>query len=319
MGSPDRDLMARAAALSWNRHGRSVGFHVPGMFIYDGRRGRFPALSLTGSQCGLSCGHCQGLLLAPMTPALDPNALVERAKAAWQAGHLGLLVSGGCDREGRLPWETFAPALARIKEETGLIIAVHSGFVDKTQARALKKAGVDRAMIDVIGHRETARAVYNLPGLETVEASLQALAEVGLEMAPHVVVGLHFGRLKGEERAVELALAAGARTLVFVVFMPLKGTPLAGCRPAPEAEVANLIARTRLSHPETVLNLGCAKPRGAYHRRLDRWALSAGVNNVAIPAPEAVDLAPELGLKAVWSETCCALGTENGDKDNEQS
>jgi len=319
MSRPDQELLARAAALSREGHGERVGFFVPGMFVYDGRRGRFPALSLTGDRCSLSCGHCQGLLLAQMTPALDPEGLVETAERAWQGGSLGLLISGGCDSEGKLPWERFAPALARIKERTGLYLAVHAGFVDLAQARALKRAGVDKAMIDVIGHEQTAREVYHLPGLGPVEESLQALAEAGLEMAPHVVAGLHFGRLKGEERAVELALAAGARTLVFVVFMPLKGTPLAGCRPVPPAEAVNLIARTRLGHPEAVLNLGCAKPRGAYRRELDQWALAAGINNIAIPAPEAVDLAPELGLEVVWRETCCAVDIAIGDKDNEQS
>ncbi|MBW2618233.1 MAG: hypothetical protein JRC92_05105, partial [Deltaproteobacteria bacterium] len=72
--------------------------------------------------------------------------------------------------------------------------------------------------------------------------------------------------------------------------------------------------RTRLSHPELVQHLGCAKPRGAYRGRLDLLALRAGVNHLAIPAPQAVEAAPGLGLEPFWSETCCALGLAGRDQ-----
>lgn len=301
------DLTKKAAEISRARHGDAVGFHVPGMFFYDGRRGRFPALSLTGNRCELSCGHCAGKLLGPMIDAADPETLVARAEAAARDGARGVLISGGCDPSGRLPWERFAGAVARIKGEMNLTVAAHTGFVDRAQAEALKRAGLDTAMFDVIGDEATLRAIYGLEGPTRVADSLAALVEAGLRVAPHVVVGLHAGRIVGEERAVEMIAAAGCSSVVFVVFMPLRKTPLEHTPPPPVEEVIRLIARTRLQHPDLVQHLGCAKPRGEYRRDLDCAALRAGVNHLAIPAPEAVDLARELGREAFWTETCCAL------------
>ena len=278
------------------------------MFVYDGRRGRFPALSLTGRECELNCEHCRGRLLLTMTPATRPGDLLAAAKRAEQGGALGILVSGGCDKQGRLPWADFLDDLARIKEETGLLVSVHSGFADPGQAAGLASAKVDLAMIDLIGDDETARKVYHLSGRERVEESLRALVEAGIEVAPHVVVGLDYGRMNGEEAAVEMAARAGLKNIVFVVLMPLKKTGMEGAAPVPVDEAVKLMARTRIAHPEMTQNLGCAKPRGVYHRELDCLALRCGVNRIAIPAPEAVDLAAEMGLAATWADTCCALG-----------
>ncbi len=301
------ELIRQAGDISRGRHGDAVGFHLPGMFVYDGRSGKFPALSLTGDRCDLACGHCQGRLLRPMIPAPDPATLIARARAAARQGARGVLISGGCDPRGKLPWERFAGALARIKEETDLTVAVHTAFVDPAQAALLQKSGVDTAMFDVIGDEATFRAIYGLDGATRVADSLWALVEAGLRVAPHVVVGLHAGRIVGEERAVEMIAAAGCSTIVFVVFMPLPNTPLTDAKPPPVEEVVKLMARTRLAHPDLIQHLGCAKPRGRYRRDLDAAALRAGVNHVAIPAPEAVDAAPGLGRTPYWTETCCAI------------
>ncbi len=302
------ELIREAGRIARREQGNGVGFYVPGMFVYDGRRGRFPAISLTGRECGLSCEHCRGRLLLTMTPATRPGELLGAAKRAEAGGALGILVSGGCDREGRLPWELFLDDLAGIKEETDLFVSVHAGFVDRAQAGGLAAAGVDLAMMDIIGDDETAQNVYHLSSRRQVEESLAALVEAGLEAAPHVVVGLNRGRMGGEEAAVEMIAAAGLEKIVFVVLMPLKKTGMEGLSPVPVEEAVKLMARTRLAHPRTAQHLGCAKPRGVYHRELDCLALRAGVNRIAIPAPEAVDLAEEMGLEAVWAETCCALG-----------
>jgi uncharacterized radical SAM superfamily protein len=300
-------LIEKAAEISRARHGDEVGFHVPGFLFYDGRRGKFPALSITGQSCDLDCGHCAGRLLETMIHASDPEILVQRAVAAARDGARGVLISGGCNLRGKLPWEKFAGAVARIKEQTNLTVAVHAGFVDPAQATLLKRSGVDTTMFDVIGDEATLRKIYGLDGVTRVTDSLSALIQAGLRVAPHVVAGLHAGTIKGEQRAIEMIAAAGCSSVVFVVFMPLPQTPLAGATPPPVDEVIGLMARTRLTYPHLVQHLGCAKPRGRYRRDLDTAALRAGVNHIAIPAPEAVELARELGRRVYWTETCCAV------------
>ena len=84
-------------------------------------------------------------------------------------------------------------------------------------------AGVDLAMLDIIGDDVTAQEVYGLSGAAASWDSLAALVEAGLNVAPHIVAGLNHGQIIGEERAVEVALQSGTQTLVFVVLTPLKG------------------------------------------------------------------------------------------------
>ena len=62
-------LLARARALSWERFGKRVVFYLPGMFVMDGVRGRYPAISITGPACGLGCDHCSGEILKSMPAA----------------------------------------------------------------------------------------------------------------------------------------------------------------------------------------------------------------------------------------------------------
>ncbi len=285
--------------------GPELGLFVPGMVVYEGKRGRFPAMSITGGQCSLQCAHCRGGLLQGMADASTPESLLQRATEAQAKGNVGILVSGGCAKDGRLPWDAFADALAEIKRQTGLFVAVHSGFVDAAQANLLAQAGVDLAMIDVIGDDATAKDVYGLSGAAVAAESLSALVEAGLNVAPHIVAGLNHGRIVGEERAVEVALQSGAKTLVFVVLMPLKGTAMAQATPPAPEDVARLICGARLAKPEITINLGCGRPRGAHAARLDELALMAGVDNIAVPAPETAELAARSGREPVWRHICC--------------
>ena len=303
------DLIDRAAALSRERQGLSIGFHVPGLFVYNGQRGRFPGISLTGTECQLNCAHCNGTLLESMLPAPEPDILLAKARQADRAGQVGLLLSGGCDANGRLPYDRFYETIARIKEETNLFVAVHTGFPDRGQADRLKAAGVDLAMIDLIADEPTLKNVYHLDGADRAADGLAALVEAGLEVAPHVVVGLNGGRLGGEEKAVEIIGASGVNRIVFVVFMPLKRTALAQAEPPSIEEAISLIAGARIGFPDLVQHLGCAKPRGRYHRDMDLLAVRAGVNHIAIPAPEAVDAADRMGLNITWTRACCAVGS----------
>ena len=147
--------MERAKEISHGRHGKKITFFLPGMFSLNGVTGKYPAISITGNQCSLNCEHCRGTLLTSMLPAETPEQLVGRCLSQRDKGAFGVLISGGCDRMGRLPWKRFFPAIEKIKKETDLFISVHSGIVDAATARDIKNAGVDQALLDIIGDDET--------------------------------------------------------------------------------------------------------------------------------------------------------------------
>jgi lipoyl synthase len=298
-----------AGKLSRAHFGNAVVFYLPGMFSRDGVSGKYPAVSITGRRCDLNCDHCGGKLLATMIAADAPELLIERCLRLSEKGNYGVLISGGCDVEGRLPWRAFAPAIREIKRRTPLFVSVHSGLVDEAEARMLKDAGADQALIDVVGDDETYRTVYHVDfGVSRIVSAMKALAAAGLPIVPHIVCGLHHGRMQGEKKAVEMISEFRVQQVVIVSLMRIKGTAAAEAVLPPAEAVADLIAHVRLRIPEVLIGLGCARRRG--ESRTELLALEAGVNRMAIPSEEAVLHARRLGLTVRFQQTCCSVSRD---------
>lgn len=304
--------LEQARELSWARHGKKILFYLPGMFVRDGVQGQYPALSVTGRDCAQHCAHCGGALLQSMPDVSKPDSLLEKCRALEAQGVQGVLLSGGCDGRGRVPWKNFIRAIAEVKRQTGLFVSVHCGMLDAATARDLKSAGADQALIDIIGSAETYYKVYHLEdGPELLDSSLEALAQAGLPVVPHIVAGLHFGRLLGESWALEIVARHPPALLVIVACMNLPGTDMAGMTPPGAREVCGVILRARELMPDTEISLGCARPRkGAAD--LEELALLAGVNRMALPSQETVALAAGMGLEAQFRKTCCSVHLGEG-------
>jgi uncharacterized radical SAM superfamily protein len=302
------DPLSQARDRSWKRFGKRITLYLPGMFVLDGKTGKYPAISITGAECALQCDHCAGKILEPMPVAVTPEGLVEACLRAAEQGAEGVLITGGSDAQGRLPWEPFLGAIREVKERTSLHLSIHAGMVERETASALKAAGVDQALLDVVGDEQTLREVMHMEGGETlVRRSLDALCEAGLEIVPHVIMGLRFGQLSGERRALEILRDYPMRLLVWVGFMPLRGTPMAETPPLPIEDAGTLLAESRILFPDTEISLGCAKPRGFYRMALERLALDAGVNRMALYSEETVAYARSLGLDVDFQPTCCSM------------
>ncbi|MFT4302013.1 MAG: hypothetical protein QM579_09685 [Desulfovibrio sp.] len=304
--------LEQARELSWARHGKKIVFYLPGMFVRDGVQGQYPALSVTGRDCAQHCAHCGGALLQNMPDVSKPGSLLEKCRSLEAQGVQGVLLSGGCDGRGRVPWKNFIRAIADVKQQTGLFVSVHCGMVDAATARDLKNAGADQALIDVIGSAETYYKVYHLAdGAELLDKSLEALARAELPVVPHIVVGLHFGKLLGESWALDIIARRPPALLVIVACMSLPGTDMAHMAPPGAREVCGVILRAHELMPDTEISLGCARPRkGAAD--LEELALMAGVNRMALPSQEAVATAARMGLEAQFRKTCCSVRLGEG-------
>jgi|GEM_PF-53163 len=307
VGEADRELFNQAWRVARDHHGNEVTFYLPGMIRYGNLRGLYPAISLTGDRCELLCEHCKGLLLKPMIPVTTPEALVDKCETLARSGRVGVLLSGGSDREGRLPWEMFYNAISTIKYEIGLFISIHSGFLDRSTAKSLKEAGVDQALIDIMGDEETARDIYHLDGLRTVINTLENLVSAGIAVVPHIVAGLMYGRMQGEYEALRTIARLRTASLVIVVLTPLKGTPMWGVSPPSPAEIGGLIASARLMMPRVPISLGCERPRTEEGQAMEELAIQAGVTRMAVWSRKTVDLAVSLGLRPRFQPTCCSV------------
>src|SRR5579863_3657128 len=180
----------------------------------------FPAFSITGGACALNCDHCQAKILEPMIAATSPAELERKVRDLILIKDLrGFLLSGGSNRRNEVPYERFYPTIEKLKRDYPYLrIAAHSALLDEKRAKRMETAGIDVAMTDVIGAQETIRDVYHLDrSVADFEATLAALTATSMEVVPHVVIGLHYGRLLGEEAALEIIARYPVAALVLVV------------------------------------------------------------------------------------------------------
>ncbi len=267
----------------------------------------FPAVSVTGSACALGCDHCGAFILRTLRPAGTPGGFRRTVERLAERGGHGLLVTGGCTPDGAVPLMPYLDGLARAAE-LGLRVVVHTGLVDGETARGLREAGVAQVLLDLIGDAETIRRVYHLdrPPAD-YRRSLEALLAAGLAVVPHIVVGLHYGQVRGEWEALSWVVEMRPPGLVLVMLMPLPGTAMAGTAPPPAEEVARLAAAARVLAPDLFVSLGCARPGGFLRREAERLCVDAGVNAIAFPAEETLRHARGRGLDPVYLPECCSL------------
>ncbi len=253
------------------------------------------------------CKHCEGKLLEALIPATTCDELEKRALALYRKGAKGILLTGGCDKRGRVPINSLIPAIKKLKERTELIIIAHTGFISSEEAFALKDSGLDGIGFDVIGDMTTVRDVY---GLEVSEKeytdSLRAIEDSGIMIFPHVCVGLHFGELGGEFRALELIKTITPSTVIITGLMPVAGTPMAHIKPDP-ADFEKVIQKSIEMFPGTPVVLGCAHSSGKDRDEIEIIALRGGVSGIAAPTMRTIGFAKENGYEINYYGACCGL------------
>ena len=295
--------------------GATITFHAPGLRRYktdefDSQNAiEFASISVTGTACALSCEHCKTNVLHGMADLRRHNgSLFDLCADLASKGARGVLISGGSDKQGRVPLLSHVPDMIRVRKELGLAIRVHTGLPDEETCAALGEADIDGAMIDVIGHRDTMREVYHLESdPEDYENSLAWLEKHNVPGIPHIILGLHFGKMLGEERALEMIARHPPKILVLVVLMPLTGTPMVGVTPPPLNEIGAFFEKARKALPSAPVMLGCARPMGNLKVEIDRLAVNAGLNGIAYPANGIVEYARQNGLRPQFINACCGV------------
>ncbi len=291
---------------------KEIRFYAPSFSYYKTKYFRsspisFPTISVTGTSCALKCKHCGGKVLETMHPALSPQELFELCAKLKQKGAQGCLISGGCLHDGSVPLDGFVEAIARIKQKLGLTVFVHTGIISLETAVLLKHAGVDAALIDVIGSNETIKKIYNLNiTLKDYADSLKALNEAQIPFVPHVIVGLNEGKLDGELEALKMIQQVKPSALVIIAFMPIHGTTMAKTPSPRPVDIAKVTLAARLMFPETPLVLGCMRPKGVARGETDVLALKAGVDAVAFPSEDAIKYVQNNDFQVSFSSYCCA-------------
>ncbi len=294
---------------------RPIRFSTPTFKAYSScelegcGKNSFPAFSVTAGGCALDCDHCQAKILEPMIPATSPEMLERKVRDLVATQDLqGFLLSGGSNKRNEIRYERYYPVIERLKRDfPALRIAIHSALLDAPRARAMADAGVDTAMMDVIGAQETIREVYHLERpVADFEATLEALCATKMEVVPHIVVGLHYGRILGEPAALDIVSRHRVHSLVLVVIMPFYAKP--GTFATPDtSDIGRIFLEARQRIPDQQVLLGCARPPGMHRRVTDAYAVMAGLDGIAFPADGAVAVAQAIGRPAEQQHACCSM------------
>jgi hypothetical protein len=269
----------------------------------------FPPISITGTRCQLNCRHCSGHYLKHMIPAANEDRLIEICKSLNEKGVPGIVLSGGSRADGVVPLDDFAGAIKRIKEETDLALIAHTGPVNKRQAEILGRAGLDGVLTDIVGSASTSEKVFGIRITpEKYAETLRAIEKSGIpNISPHIIVGLDFGKIVGEIKALELLSNSHLSNIAIVVLIPTEGTPMGDISPPSPIEVGKIISIAQLMYPEVPVALGCVRPGKIYRGAIDEFALKAGARKLALPSTNARKTAKNLGLKVrEFEQMCCA-------------
>jgi len=244
-----------------------------------------------------------------MIPAETPEKLLSVCEMIRNKGIDGIVLSGGSELDGTVPLYRFSDSMRKIKE-MGLTINAHTGPVNEKQARDILMAGLDCAMVDVIGSKETIRNVLGLNfSPRDIENAMKFLRKYGIKnLSPHLIVGLDYCELKHEFKAIKILQKVKVENIVIVIIIPTEGTEFQGLEPPPVEDIGSLISEMRDKFPETNISLSCVRPGGKYRERLDEIALKSGVNKIAIPSRSAFNTARKLGLKIkiYRKNRCCS-------------
>ena len=140
------------------------------------------------------------------------------------------------------------------------------------------------------------------------EATLAALCGTTMEVVPHIVIGLHYGRILGEANALDIVSRHRVHSLVLVVVMPFYAKPGTFATPA-TADVGRVFLEARARIADREVLLGCARPPGMHRRVTDAYAVAAGLDGIAFPADGTLAVAQMLGRPAAQEHACCSIKT----------
>ena len=256
------------------------------------------SISVTGACCALKCAHCGGNYLCKMT---DLAAI----KTQEDVKGTSCLISGGCDRSGKVQIMPYLESLKNIKGNRRYNF--HTGLLSEIEIKALAPLA-DVVSFDFLGDTDTINDTLKLnKTVEDYANCYKMLRKHCAHVAPHICIGLHGGKMGGEYEAVKVLKELGLEQLIFIVLVPTPGTEYAKVEPPAIEEVVKFLTWARQELPTTPLTLGCMRPGGKYRVALDLAAVECGINGIVQPVRAAVQKAEELGLTIKENKECCVL------------
>ncbi len=240
-------------------------------------------LSARTGGCPEDCHFCSQSALFP-TPVrarrmLDPDEVLAAAEETAALGASEFCIVAAVRGPDERLLTQVVDLVPRVRERTGLNVAVSLGILSPDQARRLADAGVHRYNHNLETARSFFTTVVTTHTWEERVDTCRLVREVGMELCCGAIVGMG----ETDEQRLELLadLAAVDPAEVPVNFLnPRPGTPL-GDRPlVSPLEAIRWIALFRLALPEVILRY--AGGREVTLRDLQAMGMTAGINALIV-------------------------------------
>lgn len=259
--------------------------------------GKFLNVSVTGSKCSMMCSHCRGKYLEGMASVDNPEELWDLAFRLQSSGGNGLLVSGGCDGDRKVPLREYLPVIREISD-LGLKVNLHPGVMTEEDADMFSGMNVCLS-VDVHQDPEVIRNVFGLKGPDVYRDTLDIALATGCNVVPHLTVGFSEEDLKESACIVK---EKGIENVVLLSLVPTEGTAFEDSK-VTEDEVIDAV-RFLIGMGFNV-TLGCMRDRRM--RNLEKRAIKEGVRKIANLSLETQRWAESEGYEVSREEMCCCF------------
>ncbi|NVM45496.1 MAG: radical SAM protein [Candidatus Lokiarchaeota archaeon] len=275
---------------------------------------KFPAISITGSECSLHCEHCNKKYLDGMKPILNNHELKTYLMDLHNNDGIGFLLSGGCLPDGSVPLMDYLDTIKEIKTKTNLIINTHTGLINEETARKLSEVGVDIVSFDINMDEDIIKEIYHLDkNLEDYKRAINYLQKYNINIVPHICIGLYYGKLHKELESIKFIKESGLNPslIVLIALIPPENAKKKFTRPKP-IDIAKIVSIIRFAYPNSEISLGCMRPRGNVKIEIEKYAIKAGINRIEIPSKNTLKWAKELypNINYNFFSACCAIPNE---------
>ncbi|MHA1146894.1 MAG: radical SAM protein [Promethearchaeota archaeon] len=292
-----------AKQMTINNFGQKLKIYIPNK--------KFPAISVTGSQCALHCEHCNEKYLDGMKHLQTNKALEEFLLNHHKKGGIGLLLSGGCEPDGSVPLLGFLDTIKKIKNQTNLIINTHTGLLNELTAEKLADAGVDIVSFDINIDKDIIQNIYHLDKtINDYKTAVEILKKHKLNIVPHICIGLYYGKLHKELESLQFIKDSGINPnlIVLIALIPPKEKKDLFKKPHP-LDIAKIVALVRFIFPNIEISLGCMRPRGDIKVEVEKLAICAGINRIEIPSPRTIKWVKKNNPNTLFEyySACCAI------------
>lgn len=282
---------------------KTITFHQPSKTL---------PITVTGKKCALNCRHCGGFYLQSMKTLSDVMNITDDIPT-------GFLISGGCDEGGAVPLWQYLDDLKKLKK-AGFKLNIHTGMIPLEKIPAIAPLA-DVISFDFITHDKTIREVYGskkavgpvekwITGDDYIQTYLELKKYA--PVVPHITIGLLGGKIEGEYDALETLYKIGTEKIVFLVFMPTRGTFYENNLPPAIFEVEKLVSFAHQLFPSASLGIGCMHPRGKYKFDLEMLGYKYNFDSFVNPSGRFRRFIQEISekdneIEIVIKKECCAF------------